>query len=101
METTPLGELVELGYFILPEYYGQGYMTEAVNEIIRFAFEENEVYRIKTSCLKENRASERVMQKCGLVKEAEYMSCTWHDGRMKDRVAYRLLRDEWVSTINK
>ena len=37
-QMTPLGKLVSAGYFILPEYHGQGYMTEAFSEIIRFAF---------------------------------------------------------------
>jgi ribosomal-protein-alanine N-acetyltransferase len=95
-KTTPLGKSVGMGYFILPEYHNQGFMTEAVNEVIRFAFEEDNVYRIELGCLTENRASERVMQKCGFIKEAERKSYTWHDGRIKDRVEYRLLKDEWV-----
>ena len=92
---TPVGKLVGAGYFILPEHHGHGYVTEAFQEIIRFAFEDNGVYRISTGCFAENRASEKVMQKCGLIKEAEYKSHTWHDGRMKNRVEYRLLKDEW------
>ena len=94
-QVTPVGKLVHAGYFILPEYHGQGYMTEAFQELIRFAFEDDGVYRVSTGCLSDNRASERVMQKCGLIKEAEYKHFIWHDGRMKDRVEYRLLREEW------
>jgi RimJ/RimL family protein N-acetyltransferase len=100
-QTTPLGKFVGAGYFILPEHHGQGYMTEALGEVIRFAFEDNNVYRISTGCLIENRSSERVMQKCGFIKEAEYKSFVWHDGRVKDRVEYRLLRDEWLLTIER
>jgi len=70
-------------------------MTEAFKEIIRFAFEEDDICRISTGCLMENQASERVMQKCGLIKEAEYKSYVWHDGELKDRVEYRLLKQEW------
>lgn len=89
------GKLVHVGYFMLSEHHGKGYMTEALREILRYAFEEDGVYRICTGCLAENKASERVMQKCGLIKEAEYKSYVWHDGKMKDRVEYRLLREEW------
>jgi len=95
-QTTPVGKIVNVGYFILPEYHGRGYMTEAVREVIRFAFEENGVYRIETGCLAENCASERVMQKCGMIKEADRKAAIWHDGRMKDRVEYRLLKGEWL-----
>ena len=96
-QTTPFGKLVGAGYFILPEYHGQGYMTEALQEVIRFAFENDSVFRISTGCLSENHASERVMQKCGFIKEAEYKNYKLHDGRMKDRVEYRLLKDEWIT----
>lgn len=94
-QTTPVGKIVNAGYFMLPNYHGLGFMTEAFLEVIRFAFEDNGVYRIETGCISENRASERVMQKCGLVKEAARKECVWHDGRLKDRVEYRLLKDEW------
>ena len=96
-QKTPHGKFAGLGYFILSEYHGQGYMTEAVKEVIRFAFEDDGVYRISTGCLTENYASEGVMQKCGFIKEAELKSFTWHDGAIKDRVEYRLLGDEWKS----
>ncbi|MDR3594477.1 MAG: GNAT family protein [Clostridium sp.] len=37
--------------------------------------------------------SERVMQKCGMIKEGEYKMKEWHDGKMKDRVSYRIIRE--------
>lgn len=92
---TPFGKLVGLGYFIRKEAWGRGYTSEAVGEIIRFAFEENDVYRISTGCLGENRASERIMVKNGFVKEATFKNKVLHDGRMKDRVEYGLLRENW------
>ena len=39
--------------------------------------------------------SERVMQKNGMIKEAEHVDYEWHDGRMKNRLEYRLLKKEW------
>lgn len=35
------------------------------------------------------------MQKCGLIKEAEHVDYEWHDGKMKTRLEYRLLKREW------
>lgn len=93
--TTPLGKIVNLGYFILPEFWGQRIITEAAREVIRFAFEVANVIKIETGCLSENGASEKVMLKLGMVKEADYKIHVWHDNRLKDRVEYRLLKDEW------
>lgn len=92
---TPLGKLVHLGYFTYPEFWGKGYTTEAFQKLLEFAFTENGVYRITTGCLKENRASEKVMINCGLIREAEHVDWEWHDGKMKTRLEYRLLKHEW------
>jgi ribosomal-protein-alanine N-acetyltransferase len=91
----PVGKIVGAGYFLYPEFWGKGYATEALREVMRFAFEENNVFRIAADCMKENIGSEKVMIKCGMIKEAEFKSCTWHDGQIKDRLSYRLLKSEW------
>lgn len=92
---TPVGKMVGAGYFIYPKFWGNGYTTEAFRRVLKFAFSDNNVYRVSTGCLAENRASERVMQKCGLIKEAEHIDYEWHDGRIKTRLEYRLLKREW------
>lgn len=97
-QITPLGKLVEVGYFIREEHWGRGYTAEALWELIRFAFEMDGVYRVACGCLKENRTSWRVMEKCNLIREAEFKEYQWHDGKLKDRVEYRLLRHEWLKS---
>ncbi|NOU93117.1 GNAT family N-acetyltransferase [Paenibacillus sp. LMG 31456] len=92
---TPLGNIVEVGFFIRDDYWGKGYTAEALKEVMRFAFEENNVFRISCGCIKENVGSEKVMIKCGMIKEADFKSVVWHNGEIKDRVEYRLLKDEW------
>ena len=94
-DKTPVGKLVGAGYFIYPEFWNKGYTTEAFERVLQFAFLENNVYRVSTGCLSENIGSEKVMQKCGLIKEAEHIDYEWHDGKMKTRLEYRLLKKEW------
>ena len=94
---TPLGKLADLGYFTYPRFWRQGYTSEAVKALLRFAFTEDGVLRMSVGCLKENAGSEGVMQKCGFIKEAEFRQLIWHDGSLKDRVVYRLFRDEWLA----
>ncbi len=98
---TPLGKLVGAGYFYLPKFWGQGYGSEAFWRVLEFAFLEDDVYRVTTGCLQENKGSERVMQKCGMKKEAERPCWEWHDGAMKARVEYRLLRQEFQLEAEK
>lgn len=95
VDETPIGKIVHLGYFTYPKFWGNGYTSEALHKVLEFAFVDNHVYRVTTGCLSENKGSERVMQKNGLIKEAEHIDYTWHDGKMKTRLEYRLLRTEW------
>jgi len=95
IDDTPVGKLVHAGYFTYPRYWNNGYVTEALRRVLDFAFHENNVYRVTTGCLQENQGSEKVMQKCGLIKEAEHIDWEWHDGKLKTRLEYRMLRNEW------
>ena len=93
--STPIGSFAEIGYFILPEYHEMGYALEAMQEVICFAFRNGNVYQLSASCLSDDLVDGRTMKKCGMIKEAKSVSSTWHDGYMKERIEYRLLRDDW------
>ena len=66
-----------------------------MKKVLEYAFTQDNVYRVTTGCLAENKGSERVMQKNGLIKEAEHIDYEWHDGKMKTRLEYRLSKHEW------
>ena len=95
VEHTPEGDVAHFGWFILPQWQGRGIVTEAAREVFRFAFEEGGVIKAETGCLVENGASEAVMRKLGMVREAYLVKHTAHEGVLKDRVEYRLMREEW------
>ena len=92
LEETPVGKLVHAGYFSRKSSGGKGYMTEAFRELLRFAFEENGVCRVTTGCDPENKGSENVMIKCGMIKEADMKKKVWMHGELRDRVEYRLFK---------
>ena len=87
-----------MGYFILPDYHGFGYTTEAVARIIAFAFECDSCFCIKTGALKDNIGSWRVMEKLGFEKERELIGVIPHDGQMKDRVEYSLTKEGFTAS---
>ena len=95
VDRTPVGKIVHMGYFTYPKFWGNGYTSEALRSVLEYAFTKDDVYRVTTGCLAENKGSERVMQKNGLIKEADHKDYEWHDGKMKDRLEYRLLKTEW------
>lgn len=90
------GKVVNLGYFILQEYWGKGFTSEAVKEVINYAFKQGDVIKVETGCLKENTASEKVMKSIGMIKEGEFKKHVLLNSRLYDRVEYRLLKEEWL-----
>ena len=55
----------EIGYHVAKQYTGNGYATEAVRAFLPVAAAQVGAAQVYGVCLAENRASERVMEKCG------------------------------------
>lgn len=59
--------VTEIGYGLLPEYWGQGYATEAVIAAVNWASEQPGVTRIEAEAEDDNAASLRVLEKAGFI----------------------------------
>ncbi len=57
--------LVEIGYWLRTSECGKGYMTEAVEQLVRFAFERLEANRIEIRVDQRNDRSGRVAERLG------------------------------------
>jgi len=58
---------VEIGYGISHEFQGQGYATEAVKAAVNWALKQAGVLRVEAETEPDNKASQRVLAKCGFV----------------------------------
>lgn len=58
-----------IGYNLDQNYNGKGYMTEAVKQVVQYAFEELKFHRIYGEASPKNVASIRVLEKAGFHKE--------------------------------
>jgi len=59
---------IEMGYVYLPAYYNRGYATEAFRGAINYLFAHG-FETVVAGAFAANRASLRVMEKCGMVKQ--------------------------------
>ncbi len=55
----------EIGYGILEAFQGHGYATEAVKAVSYRAFDDPAVTAVEAETAADNRASQRVLEKCG------------------------------------
>lgn len=85
-----------VGYVLAKEFWGQGRMTEAVKEAMRYAFEEEGLRMLTVYHFPWNDRSRRVIEKCGFRKEGTLReSFVRFDGMLMDEVCYSLTVEEW------
>ncbi|WP_395062281.1 GNAT family N-acetyltransferase [Flavobacterium sp.] len=88
----PENHRCEIGYMILPQYNGQGIVTEAIKIVLEYGFDDLQMHSIEAVIDPDNVASERVLQKNGFVKEAHILENELYEGKFWDTVIYSLLK---------
>ncbi len=88
-------EILEVGYSLSREYWNQGYMTEALAEVIRYSFTQLPVHRLEAMHETTNPASGRVMEKCGMVQEGMMRGRVWNKTHFSDVMMYGITREQY------
>ena len=84
----------EIGYWISGEQRGKGYVPEALNAVIEYAFEELELFRLEAVIFSKNISSRRVLEKTGFRFEGMVRGRYLKDGKRIDGRRYALLRTD-------
>ncbi|WP_456028673.1 GNAT family N-acetyltransferase [Ruminococcus sp.] len=81
----------EIGFVLSKEYWGKGYMTEAVKAVIAYLFDEVGLDFISCGYFIDNARSKRVQEKCGFkfYKSGKYQT------------AYGVTKDECINILFK
>lgn len=93
-----VSQSAQIGYWIGERYAGQGFMLEAVNLVIRFAFETLRLHRIEAACIPDNARSVRVLEKAGFQREGLLRSYLRINGSWQDHYLYALISDDRGAT---
>ena len=80
-------DFYELGYWLGVEYWGQGYATESVIELLNYAKSNIPCEKFKANVFKENAASAKVLEKNGFK-------------RVEDKEVFSISRRENVLSVN-
>lgn len=81
-----------LGYWVGARYARQGYMREALQAVVDYAFGVLDLSRLEAACLPENAASRGVLEKVGFKYEGVAQSYLQINGRWRNHVLYANLR---------
>ena len=81
-----------IGYWTGERYARHGYMREAINALVHYAFHRMDLSRIEAACLPENTPSRALLETCGFKYEGVAQSYLQIDGRWRTHVLYAALR---------
>jgi ribosomal-protein-alanine N-acetyltransferase len=83
-----------LGYGIDHDHGGRGYATQAVKLVVQVAFDDLGLHRVQAAVVPENKASARVLEKCGFREEGLARRYLFLDGQWKDHRMFALTPED-------
>ncbi|MEQ6201428.1 GNAT family protein [Sulfitobacter sp. HNIBRBA2951] len=81
-----------LGYWTGEAFARHGYMREAIETVVHYAFTHLDLSRIEAACLPENKPSRGLLERSGFKYEGVAQSYLQIDGRWRTHVLYASLR---------
>ena len=85
----------ELGYSMLPEFWGQGIMSEAIQAALDFGFNQIGFNSIEADINPANEASAKILLRNGFLKEGYIRENVYWNGEFLDTEMYSLLHSDW------
>ncbi|NJN16857.1 MAG: GNAT family N-acetyltransferase [Oscillochloris sp.] len=85
----------EIGYTLARIHQGNGYASEAVRGVLRYAFERLELHRVIALVDCANHASVALLERVAMRREAHFLQHWWSHGAYRDEYQYALLHSEW------
>lgn len=86
----------EIGYTLKPDFWGKGFMKEAMDAALRFGFNELNLHSYEANINPDNMNSRKILERTGFKKEAYFRENYYFDGRFLDSEIYCLLERDFT-----
>lgn len=86
----------EIGYTLKPEFWGKGFMKEAMLTIFNFGFRDLNLHSLEANINPENDNSRAILRKMRFQKEAYFKENYYYNGDYLDSEIYSLLTSEFL-----
>lgn len=83
----------EIGYWLSEEYWGNGIISRAVQEIVDYGFRTYDIIRIYARPFSTNKGSQRALEKAGFILEARLKKALYKNGEYMDELIYSKLKE--------
>ena len=86
--------LGEIYYKLRPLFWGKGYATEVAKTLIKSGFEDFNLHKVEAGVATENKASIRVLEKTGMIREGLRRKILPIRGKWYDNYHYAIVEDD-------
>jgi RimJ/RimL family protein N-acetyltransferase len=83
----------ELGYWLAEPFWGQGIMSQAVKQMIEYAFKNFDIVRLFARPFSSNKGSQKVLEKCGFSHEATLKKSIYKNDIYLDELIYSIVKN--------
>lgn len=90
-----------LGYYIGAQYSGQRHMTEAVELMLRYAFERLKLHRLEANIQPGNVVSIALVKRMGFVREGYSRRYLKICGRWRDHERWAIIAEDWRKRLHQ
>lgn len=84
----------EIGFALSKSYWNNGFMTEALKELLQFLFIEKQIEMVICICEQDNKKSKNVLEKCGFI-ETKSFSYVNHRKEKNVYLSNVLTKENW------
>lgn len=91
----PANRTAYIGYWLAPEYQGQGIMTRVAKAFTDYAFNDLKLNKVEIRAAEGNWKSRSIPERLGYIQEGTIRQAEWLYDRYVDHVVYGVLADEW------
>lgn len=86
-----------LGYYVGAKYAREGYLTEAIDLVLQYAFENLKLHRLEANIQPGNIASIKLVKRAGFVREGFSRRYLKIGGRWRDHERWAIIAEDWRS----
>ena len=86
----------EIGFELHPSHWNKGIASEAVKEVLRYSFENLELFRIGAVTYPQNDPSIHLLNRLGFTKEGLLRGYLYQNNQSHDSLIFSLLSTEWT-----
>lgn len=90
LQTDILRKNAEIRYWLGEAYWGKGIITKVIPQMIDYGFKNMDIVRIFARIFETNKASQKVVEKCGFKLEGKYDKTLYKNGEYLDELIYAI-----------